>query len=124
MQDLNFSFKIKQLSLGSIKTFLNDTVLTKIKLEAPFAVLDRFVAQVSNPDSSDVTDEQLFETNKIIDSLLHELEDSPIVEIKQGSNPGIYSDIEIHGNKDKIRLNNHFISKQEFIQFFKSNVYD
>lgn len=122
--DLNFSFKIKQLSLGSIKTFLNDTVLTKIKLEAPFAVLDRFVTQVSNPDSSDVTDEQLFETNKIIDSLLHELEDSPIVDIKQGSNPGIYSDIEIHGNKDKIRLNNHFISKEEFLQFFESNVYD
>ena len=90
--------------------------LFSINLEAPFAVMSRFMSQIEAPESEQITDNQLQKTNNNLQLMAQmALSTSPLVTFKKGNTSGIFSELDYSKSKDQVTINGNKISKQEFL---------
>ncbi|OCG05945.1 DUF945 family protein [Gilliamella apis] len=117
--DFNFNALIDVDNLNQMTIYDQDIDKVNqfsMNLEAPFAVIARFMSQIEAPESEQITDNQLQKTNNNLQLMAQmALSTSPLVNFKKGNTSGIFSELDYSKSKDQVTINGNKISKQEFL---------
>ena len=117
--DINFNALIDVDNLKPMTMHLQgiDTVNQfSMKIEAPFAVMARFMSQIEDPESEQITDNQLQKTSYNLQFMAQmALGRLPLITFNKGDIDGIFSELNYLKSKDQVTLNGKTISKEEFL---------
>ena len=117
--DFNFSALVDIANLNQMTIYDRDIDKINqlsINLEAPFAVIARFMSQIEAPESEQITDNQLQRASNNLQLMTQmALSRSPLVTFKKGNTSGIFSELDYSKSKDQVTINGNKISKQEFL---------
>ncbi|WP_294911305.1 YdgA family protein [uncultured Gilliamella sp.] len=117
--DFNFSALVDIANLNQMTIYDRDIDKINqlsINLEAPFAVIARFMSQIEAPESEQITDNQLQRASNNLQLMTQmALSRSPLVTFKKGNTSGIFSELDYLKSNDQVTINGNKISKQEFL---------
>lgn len=120
--DINISlaFDVSNFNNYLYSNIIEDSINTlKLKIEAPFKVIAHLYAQIENPTTNEVTEQQVAKANSNIQlSSKMILGNSPVFVFNNGETDGIYSNIILTKDSDQVQVNDKNMSKEEFLRDF------
>lgn len=92
----------------------------KLKVEAPFKVIARTIAQFENPKESDVTKKQIEKADLTIQMMSQMfLNDVPFFDFNKGETKGIYTDFDYAKDREEVMVNGKTLNKEDFLNQLK-----
>ncbi|MCO6548765.1 MAG: hypothetical protein J6583_13485, partial [Gilliamella sp.] len=89
----------------------------KLKLEAPFDVLAYTSAQFENPNSNEVTPEQIVKANQNLQMMsAFFISNFQFLTSSNGETKGIYSDVSLTKDSNEVNVNGRKVTKEEFFE--------
>lgn len=92
----------------------------KLKVEAPFKVIARTIAQFENPKESDVTKKQIEKADLTIQMMSQMfLSNVPLINFNKGETKGVYADIDYAKDREEVMVNGNKLNKEDFLNQLK-----
>ncbi|OCG69659.1 hypothetical protein A9G43_10450 [Gilliamella sp. Occ3-1] len=116
--NLNLMFDMSDIGTTAIDEADYDKINTlKLKLEAPFDVLAHMSTQIENPNSSEITPEQIAKANQNLQMMsAFFISNFQFLTSSNGETKGIYSDISLTKDSDEVNVNGKKVTKEEFFE--------